>query len=317
MDRYQEMLDRLEELSGLDAALRGKLLLSLLIVTVFYLLATIARRVINDRVDDVAIAHHRRRIVTYVSWGVILLCVARVWFKGIGSIVTVLGIASAGLVIALQDVFANLMGWLFILWRRPFVVGDRIEIAGSAGDVIDIRLFQTHLVEIRNWVHADQSTGRILMVPNARFYREPLANFSRGFDYIWTELAVLITFESNWRKAKQILADLAQRHCEDLSLDVQAQVRDAARQYPIHFSNVKPRVYTAVKEAGILLTLRYLDRPRRRRDTEEILWEGVLDAFRSCDDLDFAYPTVRQYRARQEGKGGLGRVDATPVEDDD
>jgi len=248
---------------------------------------------------------------------VILLCVARVWFRGVGSIVTVLGIASAGLVIALQDVFANLMGWLFILWRRPFVLGDRIEIAGSAGDVIDIRLFQTHLVEIRNWVHADQSTGRILMVPNARFYREPLANFSRGFGYIWTELAVTITFESNWRKAKQILADLAGRHCEDLSHDAQAQVRDAARQYPIHFSNVKPRVYTSVKESGILLTLRYLDLPRRRRDTEEIIWEGVLQAFAACDDLDFAYPTVRQYRAPQEAKTGLLRPGSPKADEDD
>jgi small-conductance mechanosensitive channel len=317
MERYAEMLDRLEEITGLDAALRDKLLLSLLILAFFYLLASIARRVINDQVEDVAIAHHRRRIVTYLSWGVILLCVARVWFKGVGSIVTVLGIASAGLVIALQDVFANLMGWLFILWRRPFVVGDRIEIAGSAGDVIDIRLFQTHLVEIRNWVHADQSTGRILMVPNARFYREPLANFSRGFDYIWTELAVLITFESNWRKAKQLLADLAQRHCEDLSEDVRERVKDAAKQYPIRFSNVKPRVYTSVKEAGILLTLRYLDRPRRRRDTEEILWEGVLDAFAACDDLDFAYPTVRQFRAPNEAKAGVLRPRSrrAPVDD--
>lgn len=317
MEAYMGMLDRLEELTGLDAALRGKLLLSLLIVSFCHLLATMARRVINARVEDVAIAHRHRRVVTYASWGVILLCVARVWFKGVGSIVTVLGIASAGLVIALQDVFANLMGWLFILWRRPFVVGDRIEIAGSAGDVIDVRLFQTHLMEIRNWVHADQSTGRILMIPNARFYREPLANFSRGFEYIWTELALLVTFESNWRKGKRILADLAQRHCEDLSHDVRERVRDAARQYPIHFSNVKPRVYTSVKEAGILLTLRYLDRPRRRRDTEEILWEGVLEAFSACDDLDFAYPTVRQYRVPQEGKAGRRRADATPAEDDD
>ena len=316
MERFTGMLDRLEEITGLDAALRGKLLLSLLIVSFFYLLATIACRVIYDRVEDVAIAHHRRRMVTYTSWAVILLCVARVWFKGVGSIVTVLGIASAGLVIALQDVFANLMGWLFILWRRPFVVGDRIEIAGSAGDVIDIRLFQTHVVEIRNWVHADQSTGRILLIPNARFYREPLANFSRGFAYIWTELAVLITFESNWRRGKQILADLAQRHCEDLSHDVQARVRAAAKEYPIHFSNVKPRVYTAVKEAGILLTLRYLDLPRRR-DTEEILWEGVLDAFSACDDLDFAYPTVRQFRAPQEAKAGLGRGESPRAGDDD
>jgi small-conductance mechanosensitive channel len=307
MEQYTQMLDRLEELTGLDAALRDRLLLSLLIVSICYLLATVARRLINDRVHDVEIAHQRRRIVTYLMWGVILVCVARVWFKGVGSIVTILGIASAGLVIALQDVFANLMGWLFILWRRPFVVGDRIEIAGSAGDVLDIRLFQTHLVEIRNWVHADQSTGRILMVPNARFYREPLANFSRGFAYIWNELAVLVTFESNWRKAKQILADLALRHCEDLSRDVEERVRESAKEYPIHFSNVKPRVYTSVKEAGILLTLRYLDQPRRRRDTEEVLWEGVLEAFRACDDLDFAYPTVRQYRASQEAKTGLVR----------
>ena len=79
----------------------------------------------------------------------------------------------------------------------------------------------------------------------------------------------------------------------------------------------KPRVYTAVREGGILLTLRYLDRPRRRRDTEEILWEGVLDAFGAVDDLDFAYPTVRQYRAPQEAKSGLRRPELPPAADED
>src|SRR5207247_865051 len=93
----------------------------------------------------------------------------------------------------------------FILWRRPFEVGDRVQIGPHAGDVIDLGLFQFTLNEIGAWVNADQSTGRIIHVPNGKVFTDPVANYNKGFRYIWNEVPVVVTFESDWRKAKQIL----------------------------------------------------------------------------------------------------------------
>ena len=81
-----------------------------------------------------------------------------------------------------------------------------------AGDVIDIRLFQFSINEIGNWVDADQSTGRIIHIPNGIVFTEPQANYTAGFQYIWNEIPVLVTFESDWKKAKQILTDIVNHH---------------------------------------------------------------------------------------------------------
>lgn len=101
---------------------------------------------------------------------------------------------------------ANAAGWLFILWRRPFEFGDRIEIDGVRGDVVDIRIFHHSLMEIGGWIEGDDRTGRVLHVPNARVRTAIIANYTKGwFPHIWDEIAVLLTFESNWIEARRIL----------------------------------------------------------------------------------------------------------------
>ena len=183
-------------------------------------------------------------------------------------------------------------------------MGDRVQIGSNAGDVIDIRVFQFTLMEIGNWVGADQSTGRVIHIPNGRVFTESLANYSKGFQYIWNEVAVLITFESNWRKAKEILLGIGAKHAEELSATAEERVRRAARKFMIFYTKLTPTVYTAVKDSGVLLTIRYLCEPRKRRDSEEAIWEDILTKFAGCDDVDFAYPTRRYYDNLLEGKPG-------------
>lgn len=206
--------------------------------------------------------------------------------------------------VALQDPLTNLAGWAFLMMRRPYVVGDRIEIGGHVGDVIDITPFQTYLMECGNWVGADQSTGRLLAIPNGTVFKTGSANYTRGFEYIWEELPVLITFESNWKKAKQALAKIAETVAAPMSGDAHEQLRRAASKQMIFFTTLTPIVYTNVQDSGVLLTLRYLTPVRQRRGNAEKVWEAILEVFGRNEDIDFAYPTVRYYRNFVEGKPG-------------
>lgn len=140
---------------------------------------------------------------------------------------------SAGLAVALKDPIADIVGWAFILWRRPFEVGDRIQIGDQAGDVIDQRIFQFTLMEIGNWVDAEQSTGRILHLPNGLIFTDVLANYTKGSRFIWNEIPVLVTFESDWEKAKQLLKDIANEQDQKLDQDAEASFRAATRHYLI------------------------------------------------------------------------------------
>jgi len=296
----------IEDLTGLAPGTQVQIVQTIFIILLLVLLRIWLLRLVRRRVEDISQRYHWSRIITYTVVAAGILIVARVWFAGIQPIINYIGIVSAGLAIALHDTVANLAGWLFILWRRPFQVGDRVEIDGVAGDVIDIRLFQFSVLEIGNWVQADHSTGRIVHIPNGKVMREPLANYTKGFRYIWHEVGVLVTFESNWRRAREILERIAEEKVHQLSNDAEEQIRQAARQYMIFYGKLTPRVYLTVEDSGVLLTIRYLVNPRRRRGTEEEIWELILEEFSRCDDIDFAYPTVRYYDNRAEAKSGLG-----------
>ncbi len=206
------------------------------------------------------------------------------------------------MVIVLQKPIVNLVGWVFILSRRPFQVGDRIEIGGVGGDVIDLRIFQFTLMEIGNWVEADQSTGRIVHIPNGKVFEEHLANYGRGFQYIWNESPVQITFESDWRKAKELLQGIVEQHAGWFAEEAERSVRQASQTYMIFYSKLTPTVYTTVRDNGVRLTIRYVCPPRRRRGVEQSIWENVLAVFGPHADIEFAYPTQRFYQRPIEGK---------------
>ena len=294
----------IEQWTSLEPGTQLALFKSLLLIVVVMVVRSVVLRVMRARVDDVRIRYKWRKTITYISVSIAVLLVGRVWFEGVRDIATFLGLLSAGLAIALRDPIVNLGGWLFIIWRRPFVVGDRIEIGNHAGDVIDQRIFQIILLEIGNWVDADQSTGRLIHIPNGLVFRESLANYTRGMQYIWNEIGVLVTFESNWKKAKEILSEIVETHAREVVEEAEQQMLKASRQFMIFYSTLTPTVYTSVKDSGVMLTMRYLCHPRRRRGTAQAIWEDILTRFGEADDIDFAYPTTRYYFNPSEGKSG-------------
>jgi small-conductance mechanosensitive channel len=229
----------------------------------------------------------------FTTLGVVIISL--VWIEGVQYAATYLGLVSAGLAIALKDPITNVVAWVFILWRKPFEVGDRIEIGQYAGDVVDQRIFQFSMMEIGNWVDSDQSTGRILHIPNGMIFTSGVANYTHGPDFIWNEIPVLITFESNWEKAKRLLQEIADDH--DVSKDegTKKEFEAATRKFLLKYNKLTPIVYTNVLDSGVLLTIRYLCKPRQRRGTTESIWEATLRAFSKHPEIDLAYPTTRFY----------------------
>jgi len=297
----------LQRATGLNPDLLHKVLTSVLTVLVVWVLHRLIVVLVLKHIGDLRLRYRLKKTSGYVLFLGAVIVLGRIWFEGFQTVATFFGLLSAGIAIALRDLLVNLAGWIFIIWRRPLEVGDRIQVGEHAGDVIDIRVFQFTLMEIGNWVGADQSTGRIIHIPNGRVFTEPIANYSKGFQYIWNEVPVLITFESNWRKAKEILLEIAARHAEHLSKAAEEKVREAARKFMIFYTKLTPTVYTSVEESGILLTIRYLCEPRRRRNSEQAIWEDILSEFAKCDDIDFAYPTRRYFDNVVEGKPGTRR----------
>ncbi|MCK4653837.1 MAG: mechanosensitive ion channel [Candidatus Cloacimonetes bacterium] len=294
--------DLLIQIPFLNSPFAIKILKSLIIITILWIVKIVVVKLIQKNITDAKSRYRWRKIINSTIIVVIIILVGSIWYKGVQSIATYLGLLSAGIAIALKDVIANIAGWVYIISRSPFEVGDRVQIGPHAGDVIDLSLFEFSILEIGNWVDADQSTGRIIHIPNGKIFTLDLANYDKGFKYIWNEIKVVITFESNWQKAKKILLNIANNKSENITTSVERQIKRAARKFLIYYKHLTPIVYTDVKDFGVQLTIRHLCETRKRRGYTEAIWEDILKEFAKHKDIDFAYPTTRFYDNLKEGK---------------
>ncbi len=266
-----------------------------LVVLALVLVRFVVLRVVHSRIEDTQVWYRTRKVVTYVLFAIGLLIIAQLWIQG-SDLGTTIGLVSAGVAIALADVLKNLAGWLYIVLRRPFRVGDRVEIGGHVGDVVDQRVFRFSMLEVGNWVDADQSTGRIIHVPNGLTFTEPVANYTEGFGFIWHELPMLITFESDWELGDRMMMEALEEHAPHHDPNrASAELRRTAAAYSIRYTHLTPATYLTVKDSGVLITGRLLVEVRKRRAVEQAVWRSVLRRLAEEPTVELAYPTVRTF----------------------
>ncbi|MFH1421695.1 MAG: mechanosensitive ion channel family protein [Planctomycetota bacterium] len=246
-------------------------------------------------VDDIRTKHKIRRTVQWGTYIVFVLSVIFIWASHLQALGVFLGFFAAGLALSLQEMLLCLAGWILIVIKKPYDIGDRIEVNNTVGDVIDIQTFQTYVLEVGNWVEGDQSTGRMIAIPNSSVFRGKVSNYTKGFPFIWNELKTVVTFDSDWKKAKEIILQQAQEEAGKIENEVHKQIINMQRDYAIRYQNLTPIVYTKIEDVGIALTLRYLTPVRKRRSTAHKISESILEEFGKIKNINFAYPTRTVY----------------------
>lgn len=279
-------------------------------------LVRVVRRWIDREVEDVNRRHALRKGARY-GGGVIVLVVGISLLVGrVGQFATILGLVGAGLAIALQDLGKSLAGWIYLTTRAGFGPGTRTEVGGVEGEVIDIGLLKTTVLEVGNLVHGRQSSGRLATIPNSRFLNEN-SYFSPTYSqYTWQELRFLLTYESDWKRATDLLEEIALEEDDADERDVDRSFRELERRYAFKMGPRTPIVYVTAEESGIQLTLRHLTHVRQRRGIRDRITRSMIDAVEGEPDVSFAYPTVRVYRrgeeAADEGRRSPGPAAGSP-----
>jgi len=300
-------IDWLGQVTGIGSQSVGKLLLTAGVIVVLVAIRWGLVAILNRRAEDARVRYRWRKTATYSLTVAGLILIGRIWLEGVQTLVTYLGLVSAGIAIALRDPILNWFGWLFIGWRRPFTVGDRIQIGSLAGDVIDIGVSTFSVLEVAAPEHGEQVTGRIVHVPNGKVFVDPLTNITQGFNYVWNEIPITVTFESDWRRAKGILEGILRQQVVSVGEEAARFIRDASRRFLIRSANVHPVVHTRIVDDGVELCLRYVCEARSRRTSTQSVCEAILEAFAAEPAIDFAYRTSRIFRQTEEGKSLLGR----------
>ena len=287
------------------SSIQAKLIATLIASFSFFLFRRVTLNIVARNTNDIKARYQWQKVTSYIVFIFIFIIIGQIWFEGIESIATYLGLLSAGIAIALKEPLTNITGWLYIMWRSPFDVGDRIQLGLQSGDVIEVNIFNFTVMEIGNWVDADEHTGRLIHIPNGIIFSETLANYGKGFKYIWNEIPVLVTFESDWKKTKKILQKIVDKNSHIQIKTASKTFDEATKRFMIIKPKLDSMVITKVEASGVELTLRYLCKPRTRREIEEKIWENILEEFEKHTDIDFAYPTERRFNHYTEGKSAI------------
>lgn len=259
----------------------GRLVTSVPIAIAAFLLALLAAPLFLRRVRDPYTRYNARKAVRFGVFVVALIALAIVWRPFAGRLGIVLGLMAAGIALAMQEVIGALAGWFNILSGRILRVGDRIEMGGVKGDVIDITPLRTKILEMGSehssgsWVKGRQHTGRIVAISNKTTFTEPVYNYSAIFEYIWEELAFPISYRSDWKLAERIMHEEAVRvsrsDAAKLAMD------EMARRYPVPRTELEPRVFTRATDNWMELSARFVVPVRTARTVKDTMTRRIRD----------------------------------------
>ncbi|HQO77745.1 MAG TPA: mechanosensitive ion channel [Thermodesulfobacteriota bacterium] len=281
------------KLVGFTAENGAKLLLTLVVILIFWLLGrtlrAFARSLLRGRTDERAMfwSNQAIRITLTVLFVIIFVSI---WFDDPSRLTTAFGLISAGLAFALQNVITSIAGYFIILRGMLFNVGDRISMGGVRGDVIRLGFTYTTVMEMGQppsvqmadpamWVEARQYTGRVVTITNDKIFDTPVYNYTREFPYLWEEMHVMIPYTADRNRAEQILLQIADRETVQLAEMGSEALKEMERRYLVRASELRPKVYYRITDNWLELTVRFVARTFNIRDLKDAMSRGIVEQF--------------------------------------
>lgn len=222
----------------------------------------------------------------------LLIILVAIWIKNVQTLLVAYGLIGAGVAISLQDFFGNIVGGIILFTKRPYTIGDRIELNGKTGDVFDIGMLYTSLVEIKEWVKGDQATGRITKIPNGSLVSGVINNYTQDYTFIWDEITLPITYDSDWEKAKEVITETLRRETEDYQENARDHLAAMREKYYIEERDTLPSVFTSLTDNWINFTARYVCPVYERRLVANRISESLLRALKEEKDITIASTTM-------------------------
>jgi small-conductance mechanosensitive channel len=233
-----------------------------------------------------------RRLGRYATASLVAVIVAMYLIEDIAALATTLGLVSAALVISLQDVCASFFAWFVIMLGHKFTIGDRLEIDGTKGDVIDIQLLRTTLIELNNWLGTDQPTGRIIVIPNNLVFKTKVFNYSHGHPFIWGKIEVTVTYSTPVAAALALFKKVLE---EETRQDFAAARQAAAtmeRRYGVADAEYEPKIHTKLADSGVTLSLFYVSNYRQTSAVRNRLNRRLIAELENHREIQLAYTTM-------------------------
>jgi small-conductance mechanosensitive channel len=253
----------------------GKIILSIIGLLIIRMIVGGFHRTLH-RIKESQSRYRVRKLINIFGYLTAILFLAIVFKDRLGGLTIAFGVAGAGIAFALQEVIASVAGWVAISFGNFYDTGDRVQLGGIKGDVIDIGMLRTTLMEMGEWVKADQYTGRIVRIANSFVFKEPVFNYSADFPFLWDEIMVPVMYGSDYEQARKIMLDCAQEAVGSYVSSARDKWQAVAKKFVVEDTVVEPTVILAFHDNWIELTVRYVVDAKRRRVTKDKVFTSIL-----------------------------------------
>ena len=278
MTYIQDFCTYIASIIGIDAGYIMSFILTILSIIFFKAIKVCLNNIFSAYEPRKAFSMYQKSnvIMTIINMVVIFL----IWDKYIHNIITIISFISAAMTLALRDFVYNFCAGLYIKIKKPFLVEHRIEVNDIKGDVVSLNTFSFELLEVGNTVNGEQSTGRIVNIPNSVVITSPLKNYEKNFKYIWMELTVRTKLDIDIEETKANLLDIVNSNevIKRIPKKMENEMEDISLDYRIYYNKLTPIVYCRVVENHIEFYLRYLVHPKKTRYVEDDIWTKILKA---------------------------------------
>ncbi len=270
----------------------GKIVASAFVLLVVIALVKYTQRTLGKYVENAQRRYRLRKLVTFFGYLLAILLLSIVFSDRLSGLTVLFGVIGAGVAFALQEVIVSVAGWIALSFGRLYDVGDRVQVGGIKGDVIEIGVLRTTLMECGGWINGDQSNGRIVRVGNSFIFKDAVYNYSSDFPFLWDEITVPIRFGSDYERARQefqqVLEEVTGAHAKSLKGDW----RKMTDKYLLEDARLEPMVTLRITNDWVELVLRYVVDYKKRRSTKDRICAGVLRCIeRSGGELKLGAPT--------------------------
>lgn len=238
---------------------------------------------VNKYVSDPGLRYRAKKVFIYAGYVVIIIFTVILFNEQLGGVSVVLGVAGAGIAFALQEVIMSIAGWVAISFGNFYSPTDRIQLGGITGDVIDIGILRTTLMETGQWVQADLYNGRVVRIANSFVFKEPVFNYSGSFPFLWDEIKVPIKYGCDHHWVRQTLNQIANQVTSEYASEAQKAWNVVAKQYVVREISLAPQVTLVATDNWIEFTLRYVVDYRYRRTAKDTLFSAILDRVRDSE----------------------------------
>ena len=251
-----------------------------LAILIFILLVIqLIRRYLKKRILNTVIRYKAQKGIEVLGY-ILLVFLAITYFSGaIKDFTIIIGLFTAGLAFTLQELILSIAGSMYIFLVKVYKPGDRIEINGIKGDVIDVDSIYTTMMEIGQWVESDNYSGRIVKLSNAFVFKGPIYNYSQDFPFIWDQFNLPIRYGSDMDLAKSIVITIALETLSDDTRASKAEWEAVVKKYYIEDAEVEPTLSIRLTDNWVEYNLRYIVDYKKRRMTRHILHDKICKAF--------------------------------------